>query len=440
MGLPKKKTFQASNNNQAQKSSHSSKTKMGISAKKAQSDCHQNQTPNVSQIEAQRSFIFEDGLNNSAEQTAQKEFNLVKRPDDNKKGKDRLKPCDDAFERGFHLPKMSKETWSVSELYRDYSGGDIANDEESNAFAFLECDYEEEHSSSKQRILSWATSILSLSPTARRLVKEASKNNWEIGLENLNGPDFHLDIPEKTITLDMGENSERDISASNYFSSILIISLIRSLRDIWQEKRNGAFDEDYTPESVITLERIRAADLDVIAVLVAWELRCEGYNDLWRHILGSDDADLAICFSDLLERDPTSTFTNKALSATFTQWFKSEERIKACDHETLDYMDEILATSDIQNPFGNGEVQKIDIERLSTLPDKTAYLQDNADAIVNNPVYAGMSDEINKSHLMHILYDVNVTTVQNVPFRDQNLAMRIFPNGLMTPEESETIH
>jgi len=41
---------------------------------------------------------------------------------------------------------------------------------------------------------------------------------------------------------------------------------------------------------------------------------------------------------------------------------------------------------------------------------------------------------------MHILYDINVTIVQNVPFRNFDLAQRIFPNGMMTPETTEIIH
>ena len=218
------------------------------------------------------------------------------------------------------------------------------------------------------------------------------------------------------------------------------MSLIRALRDVWQEKRNGAFDEEFAPEAILTLERVRAADLDVIAILAAWELRCEGHNNLWRHILGSEDCDLAMRFSGYLERDPTSTFTNKALAETFTQWFRSEERVSACDHETLDYMDEIIGNADIQNPFGENKAQKIDIERLSCLPDRTAYLQHHTQSVLSSPLYAGMNDEINQSHLLHILYDTKVVRVQNVPFRDADLAERIFPDGMMTHDTSETIH
>ena len=366
----------------------------------------------------------------------------MRKSDYNRKTKERRAPARDVFGHDLYTENTNtdkdSDSWHVASLYCEHTNalkekGDAVITEFGSENNSVEI-------SGKEDILSWATSILSISPTARRLVKEASSEGWKLGLEDLNGPDFHLDVPEKTIILDSNELSDYALSRSTYFSSVLVISLIRALRDVWQEKRNGAFDEDYTPESVLTLERVRAADLDVIAVMVAWELRCEGHGNLWRHILGSDDSDLAMRFSGYLEREPSSTFTHKALAATFTQWFRSEERVSACDHETLDYMDEVLACSDQQNPFGKGHVQKIDIERLSCLPDKTAYLQHDAALILNDPLYAGMDDEINQSHLMHILYDINVTIVQNVPFRNMDLAERIFPNGMMTPETSETIH
>ena len=281
-------------------------------------------------------------------------------------------------------------------------------------------------------IINSALSLLSKSPTANALVTEALKEGWTISFDSLNGPDFHLDVPEKKIILAQ--------TGTQHVSPMMVVGLSRALRDVWQEKRNGAFDEDYKPESILTLERVRAADLDVISVLIAWELRCEGYNHVWRYILGSDESDLAMRFSAILERDPSAAFTHKALSATFKQWFRNEERVSVCDHETLNYMDDILVESEIKNPFGKASVQKIDIERLSCLPDKTAYLQHDAISVITDPLYAGMDDEINQSHLMHILYDVSVTLVQGVPFRNFDLAERIFPDGMMTLEQSETVH
>ncbi|MFK7838968.1 MAG: DUF6782 family putative metallopeptidase [Bdellovibrionales bacterium] len=362
----------------------------------------------------------------------------MKKTPSNRKSKIRNASCEDTFANDLYAENKSSDSWPLKSLYCEHQNtvfkkaGSMDIDVEAVKEFLSLCEGE--------GALSWATSVLSISPTARNLLKEASKTGWELKLETLDGPDFHLDVPEKTITLNDNDLSKSAISQSSYFSSILIISLVRALRDVWQENRNGAFDEDYTPESILTLERIRAADLDVIAIMVAWELRCEGHNNIWRHILGSDDGDLAMKYSRTLEKEPASTFSHRAMMETFKQWFTCDERVSSCDHETLDYMDDVMTITNAQNPFGHKNIQKIDIERLSCLPDKTAYLQHDASDIITNPIYAGMNDEINQSHLMHILYDINVIIVQNVPFRNFDLAERIFPNGMMNAEESETIH
>ncbi len=362
---------------------------------------------------------------------------FVKKSATYRKSKERHAIKQDIFGADLYAHNESRDSWQLASLYSECLYENFVNSDD--VIELHNTNNIQTKMGSAEGVLCWAFSLLSISPTARILVSESAKDGWKIALEDLDGPDFHLDVPDKKIILNRGELSEHALARSNYFSSILVISLIRALRDVWQEKRNGAFDEDYTPESILTLERVRAADLDVIAVLVAWELRCEGYNNLWRHILGSEDSDLAMRFSGYLERNPSSAFTHKALAATFSQWFRCETRISVCDHEALDYMDRVLATSDMQNPFGKGKVQKIDIERLSCLPDKTAYLQHDASTILADPLYAGMNDEINQSHLMHILYDTKVTLVQNVPFRNFDLAERIFPGGMMSSDECEVI-
>lgn len=207
----------------------------------------------------------------------------------------------------------------------------------------------------------------------------------------------------------------------------MLIRLIRALRDVWQENRYGAFDEEYPPESILTLERVRAADLDVLVILVAWELREEEEGDLWRHILAGDNSDMAMRFMGYLERFPFNDVTNDALAAAFAQWFMSEKRIATCDHETLCDLDLLVADPSIVNPFGDERLAAIDVERLSCLPDRTAYLQGSGRDILADPLYAGMNDDINQIHLMHILHDLSVTYAGNVPFQNADLAERIFP-------------
>jgi hypothetical protein len=317
--------------------------------------------------------------------------------------------------------ESSCESWTIGDLSEESSSGAAPD--------------------SKYRILSWAVAHLANSPAARAMLKEAEKENWSFALESLGGPDFHLDVPEKLIVLDNQDLMTGALGRSEYFKNAVLVSMIRALRDVWQEKRHGAFDVQYGPEAVLMLERIRAADLDILAVLVGWELRGEGKGSLWRHLIGSEDGDIAMRFSGFLERDPSSLFNGKALAAAFTQWFRNDRRVDSCDHEVLNYLDSIVECSDsCEESFGCKKLTHVGTETLSCLPDKTAYLQGQGREILGNPLYAGLTDPINQAHFMQIIYDLKVVRIQSVPFRDARLAEMIFPGGEFTPDEEDAIH
>ncbi len=290
----------------------------------------------------------------------------------------------------------------------------------------------------QQEILSWALCVLAASPSGRAMIKEAMNEGWCVGLADLQGNDFHLDVPGSLMLLDDNGLLPGALGRSAYFRHMILVALIRALRDVWQEKRHGGFDEDYGPESILMLERVRAADCDVMGILAAWELRSEGYGDLWRHIIGSDQGDMAMVFSTHLERDPSSQFTGNALASAFKQWYQSPARVNACDHETLEYLDEVVQVTresgSLDNPFGDRVLKPLAVEILSCLPDKTAYLRGRGGDVLSDPLYSGMCDEINQSHLLQIMHDLNVVFVQGVGFSNRSLASKIFPNGEFTPE------
>lgn len=293
---------------------------------------------------------------------------------------------------------------------------------------------------SKQTLLSWAAQYLTLSPNASAMIAEAAKEGWSLGLEPLNGPDFHINVPEKEIILDDQGFEVSALGRSEYCKNTLLISLTRALRDVWQEKRHGAFDDHYGPENVLMLERVRAADLDVIAVFVAWELRGEGDGSLWRHFIGSEDGDLAMRFSGYLEQDPLSLFNGKALAAVFKQWFKDKTRVNACDHEILNYLDSVCAEHEAELCASKKVLTPVGLEVLSCLPNRTAYLQGQGTDILSDPLFAGLDDEFNQAHFMQIIRDMKVVRVHDIPFRDGKLASKIFPNGLWTAEDAGSIH
>ncbi|PCJ99098.1 MAG: hypothetical protein COA45_06550 [Zetaproteobacteria bacterium] len=304
--------------------------------------------------------------------------------------------------------------WYFAELCLDYVDVDSFENDDADVE-----DYRD--------ILSWCASVMASSPSARLLLKEASEKDWKITAEDLRGSDYFIDVEEKLLILDNNALLPCALGKSEYFRNMMLVTMIKALRDIWQEKRHGGFDALYSPDHILLMERIRAADLDVIAVLVAWELRAEDYTDLWRHLIGSEIGDMAMCFSGYLERDPSAQFNGQALVSAYKQWFRCSKRIDSCDHDALEYMDDVLASYEAINPFGTKKPSKMNVEILSCLPDKTAYLQGLGTEILSNPVYSSVDNVINQTHLFHIMYDLQAVVVEDVPFRDADLARKIFP-------------
>ena len=269
------------------------------------------------------------------------------------------------------------------------------------------------------------------SDLAAALLQEAADYGWTIALDDLDSHDFHLDVPEKHMILNTHGLSPKALKRSDYFMCLLQLSLIRGLRDIWQEKRHGGFEDHYSPQDILMLERVRAADCDTMAILAALELRIAGYDPLWKHIVGSDEGDMAIIMADIMEHDRASTNPQKtlhrALQAAFRQWYVCDDRVNICDHETLEYLDGLIAQSDHGSPFGQRYLSPVRVEVLSCLPDKTAYLQHSGQDILRAPIFAGMQDKINQAHFMQIMHETHSTIVSGVPFRSAELADKIFP-------------
>ncbi|MBK6896133.1 MAG: hypothetical protein IPH06_06040 [Alphaproteobacteria bacterium] len=287
-------------------------------------------------------------------------------------------------------------------------------------------------------VLAHCFGLINESPAARLMIQEAVAGKWQITLFDLKGGDYWIDVEEKLILLDSNALTPAALGRSVYFKNAVIVTLIKALRDIWQEKRHGGFDEKYRTEFVLTMERIRSADCDVLSILVAWELRSGAYPDLWRHLIGSENGDMAMAFSGFLERNPSGQFNGQALAASFRQWFRCEHRVNTCDHNTLENLDDILRETQEQNPFGERKPKAVEIEMLSCLPDRTAYLQGYGAEILSDPLFSGMDDPINQSHLFHILYDLEATIIENVPFRDSELAKKIFPMQPLLLEKKTT--
>lgn len=290
-------------------------------------------------------------------------------------------------------------------------------------------------------MLATVVAIVRHSPVARQLLHFASVRGWALGVTNLNNSGFFMDTAARTLMLDHFALAPAALGRSAFFRNALLTTLLRALREIEHAERYGDFDAAFGPEDVLMLERVRAADCDSVAILAGWELRAAGFADIWRHLLGSQEGDMGMVFTRALERDPTALFDGTALAHAFRQWYADDGRINGCDHQTLEALDDLLlgaAEDACANPFGASRLTAEMLEEIGTLPDGTPYLDGMGPSILRDPFYAGLGDPINQTHLFHLMYDLEVTMVNNVPFRDAHLAARIFPAGSlldMTMEE-----
>lgn len=315
----------------------------------------------------------------------------------------------------------------AAELYR-LSGFSFAEDEAVDDLCRLP-----EYFKTPLDVIDWAGALINHSPVARHMWEDAAQKGWSVGLSTLDNKGFYLDIPQKTVLLDSYAMSPSSLGRSTYFRNAFLTTLIRALRDVWHENRFGSFETRYGPEDVLMLERIRAADSDAITILAGWEIRSAGFSDVWRHLLGSEEGDMAIVFTRMIERQPTALYDGAALAQTFYQWFEDESRVNGTDHETLEALDDLLLSSNHQNPFGQGRPAAYHIEALSKLPDGRDYLSGLGKAIMDDPFFAGLGDPINQTHLFHLIHDMETYMVNNVPFRDRKLARMIFPQGEIRP-------
>lgn len=275
----------------------------------------------------------------------------------------------------------------------------------------------------------WCARMIEESPTARMLWADAEKRGWSVGFADLKNQGFCMDATDRVILLDHFSLAPSALGRSAFFRHVLLTTFIRALRDAWHEDRVGMPEQHFSPEYVLMMERVRAADCDTVTILCGWELRGAGFSEVWRHLLGSEEGDMAIIFTRFLERDPGSLFSGAALAYAFRQWYADVSRVDGVDHDTLETLDDMMQKSDGAMHFGQNRMTAAFLEDLATLPDGKRYLAGLGEGILRDPFFAGLNDPINQTHLFHLMYDMEVVMVNNVPFRDTRLARKIFPQG-----------
>lgn len=286
--------------------------------------------------------------------------------------------------------------------------------------------------SSFTNALDWCEAILLCSHSASVMLEEFYNEGWGFTLADLGEANFTVG-EKRVVFLNNYGLEDTALFASHYFRYNVLVSMVQALRDVWQDKRLNGVELEYKVEDLMMIERLRSADLEVMSVLVGWELRQDGHWEIWRHLISGEEGDIALAFSHAMEHESVRVsnneiFKKEALIVAFRQWFVKDERVNISDRAALGYIDELIESCpEGERALGDVVMSPARLELLSCLPNKHAYLRGMGDEIIRDPFFAGIRDEINQSHLLHIMYDLRVTYRGGVPFRNPDLASKIFP-------------
>lgn len=252
---------------------------------------------------------------------------------------------------------------------------------------------------------------------------------WTIDFDDLNNSPYHLDIDETRITLHNFGLKTDHLLASPYFRPQVVLALVEAMRMArHMEWLDGSWG-DYNPETLLMIGRLCEADVQTHKILVAWNAKIEDDNHvLWKHILCGDQSSMAVAFITAMETLMSKGMDEdialkKSMAVAFNSWFGDVDIVRACDHDTLNMLDDMVMSN---HQFGTKKLQRNLLTCLTIMGNENTTYLDRflQDDILKNPYYSALNDEINQSHLMQIMMDMNTISVGGIKFHDPALAAR----------------
>lgn len=270
-------------------------------------------------------------------------------------------------------------------------------------------------------ILRWAIARICETPVARNLAHDARFENWGIGID---GDAVHpkIDTKNKCLILPRHADSAVHLARGTDTQMEFLFDLVKGLRLIWQDGQIDFDMQDLAVEDHLKAARVAEADTDLIAILTAYQMRANGQHDMWRNVLSADLHGMAVTLSECLDYDSSEDGVLEALGFVFQDWFLDDARLAQIDHETLARIDALEDGMDGHDTLGFDDILK-----LSMLPQGFSYLEYVASDILSDAFYARMTNDVNAAHLKQILQETNIALIEEIGFRDMDLARKFFP-------------
>ncbi len=185
----------------------------------------------------------------------------------------------------------------------------------------------------------------------------------------------------------------------------LLNLLARELRRAWQHAEGALVNPlVFEPEEAILVNRAQQADVVMMSIKMAWELKLAGEDEAWDYLVGSPMADVSRLFEGKARDDFRTLNNGEAARAAYDQFFDSA-RTKIHDKRIIHQMllDE---TGYIKSRTVRPQVTMDLFRRLGQLPNGSNYLSNaSAARLPMDPCYATVEDRANANFLWFIKFE-----------------------------------
>lgn len=184
----------------------------------------------------------------------------------------------------------------------------------------------------------------------------------------------------------------------------LINLLTRELRRAWQH-RNGALVNplSFEPDDAILVNRAQQADVLMIAIKTAWELKLAGEVEAWDYLIGSPMADISRSYEEKAKTDFRTLNDGEASRAAYDKFFE-DSRTKAHDKRIIHQM-LLNETGYIKSNAARSKLSLELFQRLGQLPNGKNYLVMKSKRMPVDLTYAVVDDRSNANFLWFIKFE-----------------------------------
>ncbi len=184
----------------------------------------------------------------------------------------------------------------------------------------------------------------------------------------------------------------------------LLNLLVRELRRAWQHKHGALVNPlNFEPDEAILVNRAQHADIFMISVKVAWELKLSGESQAWEYLAGSPMVDVSRTFEIKAQADFRTLNNGEAARAAYDKVFE-ESRTKALDKRVIHQM--LLDESGYMKFKQQRPRVSMDLFRkLGEMPEGRNYLCISSARQPTDLCYAMVEDRSNANFLWFIKFE-----------------------------------